>query len=411
MPRIGLGDKSTLIVKMKNGYNVGISFERIIEIKKIKKMWKIERGKKSKISSIVFDEKLPMISIISTGGTISSRIDYRSGGVYAAFSAKDIANQIPDLRDIANIRAVDLMSKMSEDINYLDWIKIGRKVVREINSGSRGIIITHGTDTLHYTAAALSFMLKDLTIPVALVGSQRSSDRGSSDSVMNVSCAANFVTNSDVAEVVVIMHGTTNDDYCLAIRGTKVRKMHTSRRDAFRPINDFPIAKIHWSTRKIEFLKKEYRERSEGKTKLDEKFEPKVALIKVYPGMDPSIFDFYIKKRYKGFVIEGTGLGHVPTLGKFSLLPKIERLKNMEIPVVMTSQCIYGKTHPTIYHNLRELYKRGVVFVEDMLPEVAYVKLMWVLGHTKDYDKVKEMMKKNFAGEISDHIDLDTFLF
>jgi glutamyl-tRNA(Gln) amidotransferase subunit D len=407
MPRIELGDKYCLILKLDNGYNIGIKFERGVKIKKLKKEWKIEKPKIEKEKTLIFDKKLPLISILGTGGTIASRIDYRTGGVYASFSPKDIAMQIPELKEIANIKVEQIMNIMSEDMSPEKWVEIAKAVAKEINSGSKGIIVTHGTDTLHYTSAALSFMLKDLPCPVAIVGSQRSSDRGSSDAVMNVACAANFVANSDVAEVCVVMHGSISDDYCLAIRGTRARKMHTSRRDAFKSINELPIAKIYWENRKIEILNENYRKRSEKKVKVDDKIEKKVALIKCYPGLDPSIFDFYMEKGYKGFVIEATGLGHTPTLGENSLLPKIEKAVSLGIPVIITSQCLYGRTHATIYHNLRELLKRGAIFASDMLPEVAYVKLIFVLGHTKNLEKVKEMMLTNLAGEISERIEYE----
>jgi len=410
MPRIELGDKNSLIIKLDNGYNLGMKFGKGIKINKIKTGRKIGKKKVKKVKKIIFDKKLPMISILGTGGTIASKVDYRTGGVYASFSPEDIAMQIPELKKIANIKAEEVMSIMSEDMTPDGWIRIAKEVAQDINSGYKGIIVTHGTDTLHYTAAALSFMLKDLPCPVALVGTQRSSDRGSSDVVMNIACASNFVTYSDVAEVCTVMHGTMEDDFCFAIRGVKSRKLHTSRRDAFRPINELPIAKIHWKDRRIEILKENYRKRSKSKVKVDVKLNPKVALIKCYPGLNPEIFDYYIKKKYKGFVVEGTGLGHTPTLGKYSLLPKIEKAVKSGIPVVMTSQCLYGRVHPTIYHNLRELSRRGVIFAEDMLPEVAYVKLMWVLGHTKKMDKIREMMLTNYTGEITKRIDSKSFL-
>ena len=407
MPRIELGDTSCLILKLDNGYNIGIKFEKGVKIKKVKKEWKLEEPKVEKEKILIFDKKLPLISILGTGGTIASRIDYRTGGVYASFSPRDIAMQIPELKEIANIKVEQVMNIMSEDITPEKWVEIAKAVAKEINSGSKGVIVTHGTDTLHYTSAALSFMLKDLPCPVALVGSQRSSDRPSSDAVMNVSCAANFVANSDIAEVCIVMHGNISDDYCFAIRGTRARKMHASRRDAFKAINELPIAKIYWESRKIEILNQNYRKRSEKKVKVDDKIEKKVALIKCYPGLNPEIFDFYIEKGYKGFVVEATGLGHVPTLGENSLLPKIEKAVSLGIPVVIASQCLYGRTHPTIYHNLRELLKRGAIFASDMLPEVAYVKLMFVLGHEKKMEKIKELMLSNLAGEISERIEYE----
>ena len=410
MPRIELGDKNCLVLKLKNGYNIGIKSEKGVKIKKIKSAWKIADKKKGEEKKIIFDKNLPMISIVGTGGTIASKIDYRTGGVYASFSAKDIVTQLPELKEIANIKTEQIMNVMSEDVTPERWKEIARAVAKEINSGVRGVIVIHGTDTLHYTASALSFMLKDLSCPVALVGAQRSSDRGSSDTVMNVSCAANFLVNSDVAEVCTVMHGTMEDDYCLAIRGTKSRKMSTSRRDAFRSINELPIAKIYWKDKKIEILNKNYRKRNYKKVKVDDKLDTRVALIKCYPGLYPDIFDYYIKKKYRGLVIEGTGLGHTPTLGEHSLLPKIEKAIKLSIPVVMTSQCLYGRVHPTLYHNLRELSKRGVIFAEDMLPEVAYIKLMWLLGHTKKMDKIREMMLTNYAGEITERTDSKAFL-
>jgi len=401
MPRIEMGDTSCLVVKLSNGYNVGVKFEKNVKIEKIGRGLKVFKEKKKETKKVIFDKNLPTISILGTGGTIASRIDYRTGGVYASFSPEDIALQIPELKEIANIKAEEIMSVMSEDMTPERWRLIARKVAKDANAGYRGIIVTHGTDTMHYTAAALSFMLKDLACPVALVGSQRSSDRGSSDAAMNVACAANFVANSDVAEVCIVMHGSMSDDYCLAIRGTKARKMHTSRRDAFKPINDEPIAKIY-RDRKIEILNENYRKRSGKKVKVDDKLETKVALIKVYPGLDPEIFDFYLGKGYKGLVLEATGLGHTPTLGRFSLLPKIEKAVEAGVPVVVTSQCLYGRTHPTVYHNLRELLKRGVIFGEDMLPEVAYIKLMYVLGKTRNLEKIRELMLTNMCGEISE---------
>ncbi len=410
MPRIELGDKNCLVLKLKNGYNIGIKFEKSVKIKKIKTVWKVVDKKSKEVKKIIFDKKLPTISIVGTGGTIASKIDYNTGGVYASFSANDIVTQIPELKEIANIKIEQVMNIMSEDMTPDRWQEIARAVAKEINSGVKGVIITHGTDTLHYTAAALSFMLRDLPCPVALVGTQRSSDRGSSDTVMNVSCAANFVANSDVAEVCVVMHGSISDDYCLAIRGTKCRKMHTSRRDAFRPINELPIMRLFWNNRNMEIFNEDYKKRSNKKVKVDDKLQTKVALIKFYPGLDPEIFDYYINKGYKGFVIEGTGLGHVTTLGKFSLLPKIEKAVKLGLPVVITSQCLYGRVHPTVYRNLRELSKRGAIFTEDMLPEVAYIKLMWVLGHTKNLKKIKEMMLTNYAGEITEKTDTRAFL-
>jgi glutamyl-tRNA(Gln) amidotransferase subunit D len=410
MPRIEMGDLNSIVLKLDNGYNIGIKFEKGVKINKIKKEWSIRKKKIEPSKKLIFDKKLPNISIIGTGGTIASKIDYRSGGVYASFSPDDIVMQIPELKEIANIQTNEIMNIMSEDMTPEKWIDIAKAVAKEINSGVKGVLITHGTDTLHYTSAALSFMLRDLPVPVALVGAQRSSDRGSSDTVMNIACAANFVANSNVAEICTVMHGTMNDDYCLAVRGTKSRKMHTSRRDAFRPINELPIAKIFWKDRHIEITNDDYRRRNDKKVLVDDKIESKVALVKIYPGLDPEIFDYYLKKKYRGFVIEGTGLGHVSTFGEKSLLSSIEKIIELGIPAVMTSQCIYGRVHPFVYHPLRVLSSKGVIYAEDMLSETAYVKLMWVLGHAKKLDEIKKMMLTNYAGEITNRVISNSFL-
>lgn len=347
------------------------------------------------------DKKI--ISILSTGGTIASRVDYKTGGVYASLSSKEIIAQVPEIENIATIRAREVMQVMSEDITPKDWKIIAKEVVKEINSDADGVIITHGTDTMHYTSAALSFMLKNLKKPVVLVGAQRSSDRGSSDAFINLICASHFITKSDVAEVCIVMHENMNDESCIAIRGCRARKMHTSRRDAFKPINDLPIARIY-PNGKIEMISKNYRKREDNKpyVVLDDKLEEKVALIKMYPGVDSRIIDFYIKNGYKGFVIEATGLGHVSTIGKYSMLEKIKKAIAKNIPVVIASQCLYGRVHPTIYANLRKLSKIGCIFAEDMLPEVAYIKLMYALAHGNSFDEVKEIMLTNLANEISE---------
>jgi len=402
MPRIEMGDVSSLVIKLPNGYNIGIKYDRDTKVSRLETAWRLSQKKEPDVKKLVFDKALPTISIIGTGGTIASKIDYRSGGVYASFSAEDIANQIPQLKTVANIKAEQIMEIMSEDMSSEIWIEIAHKVAKEIESGSGGVIITHGTDTLHYTAAALSFMLRDLPVPVALVGAQRSSDRGSGDAALNVFCAANFVANSSIAEVCTVMHADMGDNFCYAIRGTKSRKLHTSRRDAFQPVNDTPLARID-SEGRIEILNTNYRLRGDKKVKVDDKLETKVALIKIYPGMDPSIIDYYIEKGYKGLVIEATGLGHIPTLNeKYSLLPKFEKAMHLGIPVVITSQCIHGRVHPTIYHNLRKLFTRGVIFAEDMLSEVAYIKLMFALAKFKDMHQIKEFMLTNIAGEITE---------
>jgi glutamyl-tRNA(Gln) amidotransferase subunit D len=419
MPRIELGDQMSLVLKLDNGYNIGIRFEPGVKIERsqskepeeIKEEEEYELGKtKKKFLDVSFDPKKPAVCLITTGGTISSRVDYRTGGVHAVSNPKELLHNVPELAEIVNIREmVTPFTKMSEDMDPLDWKKLAEIAAKKLNSGDNGVIIGHGTDTLHFTAAALSFFLRNLSKPVVLVGSQRSSDRGSSDAGMNLICAAR-VAVSDIAEVGICMHGSPDDSYCLFLRGTKVRKMHTSRRDAFRPINDLPLAKV-WPDGRMDKINPEQKKRMDGKVELDVKFEQDIAILKAYPGSDPSVIDYYVRKGCKGFVIEGTGLGHVPTFAKKSWIGTIKK-HSEQIPFVVAPQTLYGRVNPDVYSNLRILYhEAGAIPGEDMLPETAYIKLGWVLGHTRSMEKIREMMLTNYAGEITKRSLPETYLY
>jgi len=398
MPKEELGDPNTIVVKLSNGYAIGVKFEGA-GLEKLSGHKKI--GFKSSDEKIKHVAGKPLISIISTGGTVASRVDYTSGGVYASYNASDLVSIVPELSAF-NINSKFLFSMMSEDMTPEHWKEMAKAVYKELKTETCGVVVTHGTDTMHFSTAALSFMLRDLNKPVVFTGSQRSSDRGSSDSFINVICSANFASKSDVAEVSLVMHGSSSDDFCYAHRGTKVRKMHTSKRDAFKSVNDDPLAKI-FPDGKIEMINKVYRKRCDCEVSLDDKLEEKVALVKTYPGMDPEIFDFYMGKKFRGFVIEGTGLGHVPTtIERYSLIPKIKEATKAGIPVCITSQCIFGRVHDFVYANLRKEFEAGAIFCGDILPEVAYVKLMHVLAHSKDLEEIRKMMLTNVAGELDE---------
>ncbi len=404
MPRFEIGDKDALVIKLRNGYNIGIKSNNIKSIKLVKK-FKSKHVKKK----ISFDKSKPSISLFATGGTIASKIDYETGAVKALTDPEDLLESTAELIEIANISDIERpFTKMSEDMSPKDWIILAKKIYKKISNGSEGIIVTHGTDTLHYTSAALSFFLQHPSVPIVLVGAQRSSDRPSTDAHMNLICSARTAI-SDIAEVGICMHATINDDYCYFIRGTKVKKMHTSRRDAFRPINDLPIAKV-WPSGNIEKMQNYHKRGDE--TKLDAKFDDKVALLKVYPGSDPEIIKHLISRGYHGFVIEGTGLGHVPTNSTKSWIPAIKKSIKDGIPVVVTSQTIYGRINTNVYSNLRKLYYDAhAISGEDMLSEVAYIKLGWALAHTKDIEKIRDIMRTNISGEINNRSDPRTFLW
>nr|QBM01312.1 glutamyl-tRNA(Gln) amidotransferase subunit D [uncultured archaeon] len=399
-------DKDVLLVKLESGYNIGIKKDDIkgISIEK-------RENQESKKEEIKQNTKLPSVSVIMTGGTIASKLDYNTGGVKWLMNPDEIFSIAPKVFDVTRIKAIEKPFMLaSENMTPKEWKILATKTAELLNKPENmGVIITHGTDTLHYTAAALSFMLKNVNKPVVLTYAQRSADRGSSDTALNLACAGRAAL-SDIAEVMLVGHATTNDDYCIAIRGTKARKMHTSRRDTFRPINDLPIAKIY--TDRIEALQ-DYKKRNDNlKVKADTKFEEKIALVKSYPGAKPDILEFYAEKGYKGIIIEATGLGHVATEeSRNNWLPAIKECIRKGIIICFTPQTIYGRLDPYVYSPGRKLAEAGVIFLEDMLSETAYVKLGWVLGHTSYPAKVKEMMLENYAGETNKRIDEESFLY
>jgi glutamyl-tRNA(Gln) amidotransferase subunit D len=303
----------------------------------------------------------------------------------------------------------------SEDMEPEHWVILSRKIAQEIETGGAdGVIVTHGTDTMHYTSAALSLMLQELPIPVLLVGSQRSSDRGSSDAAFNLVCAAQFIAKSDFAGVAICMHGTSSDDYCHIHDGLHVKKTHSSRRDTFRSIDVLPYAKVYASGN-IEWLRTDYSKKSEQrKTHLVDRFDKNVALVKIHPGFDYRLLEYYEQQGYRGLVIEGTGLGHAPvnvlddfTQNHAELLKTLERLSKKMI-ICMATQCVYGKVNMDVYSTGRILQKAGVIPIK-ATPETALVKLGWSLGHTRDIEKAKQLFQKNVIGEFLERVHYEAY--
>jgi glutamyl-tRNA(Gln) amidotransferase subunit D len=389
---------------LKSGYNVGIDADRIKKIELLEK--KIKRIEKPQIIGIEQSSK-DVVAILGCGGTIASKIEYKTGAVYPAISSEELVTSFPELSK-KRIKTKTLFSIFSEDMTPAHWQEIAEETAKEIKAGAKGVVLLHGTDTMHYTSAALSFMLKT-PVPVVLVGAQRSSDRGSSDNLMNLMSAA-ALAESDIAEIGICMHGSSNDDFCYLINGTRARKLHTSERDAFKFTSGGDIAKIWWEENKIQTLRS-YKQRGRQKLEVDTKINPNVALIQVHPGIKPEFIE-KISGIYDGVVIAGTGLGHVPTNTfndprGLSILSAIKSLIERNIPVVMSPQTIFGRIDMNVYSNGRALLEAGVIGNYcDWLPETALVKLMFALGHTNDMKKINEMMLTNYAGEISERSEI-----
>ena len=381
-----------IVVKLDNGYNVGFSLNGISDFKVLEKKTptKSPEALKSEIKG------KSEVKIISTGGTIVSKIEYETGAVRPALTTEEIINFMPEIKEIAKIDAEILFSILSENMKPEYWIKIAESAKKALDDGNLGVVVAHGTDTMAYTASALAFSFKSITGPIAFVGSQRSSDRPSSDSPINLYSSILVAKNAPFAEVVVNMHGESSDTYTLVHRGVKVRKMHTSRRDAFQSINDIPLAKVFWKEKEIKMVRDDYQSRKDH-NELDAKFDDRVFLLKYYPGLKPEIVDYLISAGIRGIIVEGTGLGHTSS----DFFDAFKKATKDGIFIGMTSQCLFGRVNMNVYTTGRLLQEAGVTPLEDMLPETALVKLMWVLAHETDLDKIRELMLTNFAGEIN----------
>jgi glutamyl-tRNA(Gln) amidotransferase subunit D len=392
-------DSSIVLLKLKSGYNVGIPRENILAGRVLRKY-----NEEKKDYDIPQKKELPAIGLIITGGTIASKANQATGGVSPIADADEFLSFYPELLEIVRIKKLEIPFKIfSENMNSEGWIKMAETVKGMLEDTEiKGIVISHGTDTLHYTSAALSFFLRNLNKPVVLTYSQRSIDRASSDASLNLQCAARMAL-SDCAEVMLVGHASSNDDYCFAMRGTKVRKMHSSTRDAFKPINAKPIAKVYPD--KVEFIS-EYKKAGKEKFEVDTSFTDKVALIKFYPGQSSDILDYYALK-YKGIVIEGTGLGHVSVSADNSWIPSLRKHIKNGLVVCIAAQTLYGRVDPFVYSTGREMLDAGCIFLEDMLAETALVKLGWILGHYGWKKDVKEKMLENFAGEFNEKLNYE----
>lgn len=396
-----------IYIKLKSGYNIGIEKAKIKETKLIEKKKQETKKEEEKPKT---NKYMPTISILHTGGTVASKVDYETGAVIAKFSEKEILELFPELKKLANIKSKLIGNMQSEMMRFAHYNILAKAVKEEAENGADGVIITHGTDTMHYTSAALSFALENLGIPVILVGSQRSSDRPSTDAATNLIGAAKFIINTDFSGVAICMHEDINDKNCIILPGTKTKKFHTSRRDAFKPINAKPIAKINFKTGKTEFqsryTKKEPIKRIELKL-FNEKL--KIGLLEVHPQMYSQELDAY--KKFDGLVIELLGIGHMPTMKVDEFTKENEEiLKSLRelckiMPVVASTQTIYGRIDMNVYSPGKQLLEAGVLGnYTDIHPETAFIKLAWMLSNFSK-NEIKMFYHKNFRGEISERIE------
>lgn len=402
LPRSENDDDQHIVLKIPTGYNVGIDITTVTDM--------VEKGYKKanyKIPEREFPKTpgLPRVKLFGTGGTIASRLDYRTGAVIPAFSPGELYGAVPELADICNLETEKVFAVFSENMGPDQYISLAKAIGKEIENGVDGIVIGHGTDTLHHTGAALTFMVQNSPVPIVLVGSQRSSDRPSSDAALNLMHAMFTAGHSDIAEVMICMFGPTSDEYGLLHKGTRVRKMHSSYRSTFRTIGDTPLARVKRD--EVIPIKKHYNHRRKDKNvKILPFFNRKVTMLYYYPSMQPDVLDAMVEAGYKGIIFVGTGLGHVNK----ELYPAIERAHAKGVHMYMTLQTIWGYVHMFVYDTGRDMMAKGIIPAGNMLPEVAWIKLSWALGQTEDPEEVKKIMLTPINDEITDREPYNGYL-
>lgn len=394
LPRACNDDDKHIVMKVSTGYNIGVDVDTILSMKETdykKANYHIPE------KEFPYTEGLPHVKLLGTGGTIASRLDYRTGAVIPAFSPGELYGAVPELASICNLDTEKVFAVFSENMGPKQYIALAKKIGEEIENGIDGIVIGHGTDTLHHTASALSFMCQNLPVPVVLVGSQRSSDRPSSDAALNLMHAMTAAGTGDIAEVMVCMFGPTSDEYGFLHRGTRVRKMHSSYRSTFRTIGDTPVATV--TRAGVKPIKEDYKHRRQDRNvKIIPTFSDKVTMLYYYPGMHPDMLDSIIDNGYKGVVWVGTGLGHINK----EMYPAVERAQREGIHQYMTLQTLWGYCGMFVYDTGRDMMARGIIPAGNMLPEVAWVKLSWALGQTENPEEVKRLMLTPINDEITE---------
>ena len=391
MPRYETSEDSHIVLKLKSGYNIGIELDEIKGIEKISSPEEVATEENVKKT----DSALPKILLLSTGGTIASKVDYRTGAVTPALTAADLNDAVPEIAKIANIDAEVLFSEYSENLQPEHWVETAKKIQSVVDMDYKGVIVAHGTDTMHYSSAFLSFALSGLKIPVVFVGSQRSSDRPSSDAASNLIAATRFIVQTDVNGIYVVMHHNESDETISCHLGTRVRKNHTSKRSAFETIGNDPAFLI-LDEKIIKNSRDDFFENQSFNPRLG--IDTRVALVKYHPGYEPRQIEALIDLGFKAIIFEGTGLGHV---GK-TMYDVIKKASAADLFLGMTSQCIDGRVRMTVYESGRDLLELGITPLENMIPEVALVKTMWALGNSEDKDGLKKLLLENIASEFSE---------
>ena len=391
IPSPDLSGERVLTLKLDSGYNVGVRIDAGARVEELgpPPPPRAATGGPSPDAS----PKGDWVALLTTGGTIASRVDYETGGVSPVRGEREILEFFPELAASGPIHVVPVFDRMSEDLVPSDWVTIAEKVAEAFHAGARGCVIAHGTDTLGYTSAALSFLLPELPGTVALVGAQRSPDRPSSDGPSNLAAAVTVARARVLGEVVVVMHDGLSDGRFAVHRGTGVRKMHSTRRDAFESRNGPPLGYVDGD--RFEVVGRG-RPPGSGPARVDGPIDIRGGLLWSHPGLTVERARAY-SQGLRGVVIAGTGLGHLGA----DLLPWVRAAIQEGQVLAMTTQCLAGRTDPFVYTTGRTLLRAGMLYLDDLLPETAYAKLLWALGHESTADGVRRRLTTDRVGEFS----------
>ena len=406
-------------IKLDNGYNVSYPSEAVQEWIELPANKAPSSGE---LEAPDEDATLPRVRLIHTGGTIASKVDYATGAVEAKFEPEEMLDAIPELASIARLDSVKIGNMFSDDIRPQHWNIIAKACAQAFDDGCRGVVIAHGTDTLHITSSALNFAFAGSGTrpagPIVMVGSQRSSDRGSSDATENLLAAVHWAAhgplpNGDLGDaVVVVMHHTQSDGVMAVHSGLAVRKMHSSRRDAFHPVNGQPLATLSTAPEGISITASTwYTEALNAATKRPIAAHPttyetgqRIAQFIAGPWLHAEHVEAVVSTGVQGVVFHGTGLGHLPIDDPQNDAPEnallwriLTRCINRELPVVIVNQCIHGPVDMNVYSKGRKQQEMGLLgHGVSSTPEAMVAKLHWVLSQNKN---IKQALSSNLCGE------------